>query len=134
MRSFRLALALSLVLASTACGWLNPFAPSTLKSTDAISYQVSGTGVAGNTIIVNYTVPVSVADPLGVRQETKTLPFASTVLGGYSLFAKQGASITATADGSPGNAACLNVDVLANGDIANHAEGCGQHVTVTAHK
>jgi hypothetical protein len=124
------ALLAVILVVATSCA-LNPFAPSALKASDGISYQVSATGVTGNTVIVLFTVPVGSADPSGVRQQTVPLPFASGVIGGYSQFTGQHPSITVTADGTP---ACVDVYVMANAKEVDHQHDCKAHVVLTASK
>lgn len=129
MRTSRIGLlaVLAIAFAVTGCSRLFSTGPS---SSDAISYEVTGTGTVGLTALT-FASPTA-----GAQQATANLnlgAFESAVFTGWGQNAGADPSITATATGAGSALACVTVRIMKNGAEVKAQHGCGSPtVTVTA--
>jgi hypothetical protein len=120
-----LVLAILAALASS-CAWF----PSGPSSSDAVSYEVTGTGTVGLTAI-------TIASPTaGAQQVTKDLnvsPFESALFAGWGQNATASPAVTATGAGAGSALACLTVRIIKNGHEQVASHDCGSPtITVSA--
>ncbi len=100
------------------------------QPSDAISYEVTGTGTVGLTAI-------TIASPTaGAQQLTKDLSagaFESALFAGWGQNATAEPAVTATAAGAGSALACVTVRIIKNGHTQVEAHDCGSPtITVSA--
>ena len=126
MRITRYLVAVLAVALSSGCG-LIPTGPS---SSDAFTYEVTGTGTLGLTQLT-YASPT--AGAIQTSKDLNVSAFESPVLTGFGQNANATPAITATATANGSGLACVTARILKNGNQVKESHDCGSPtITVSA--